>query len=330
MLGAAGGNALIAAREVQIPVLATLLLGGCAAKARRAVSSHSIEAGIGATAMFPQGLRRPIAIALFASELFLGVGLLVTAGRLGNGLPALAVRSATALLFAMAVGALHELRGRRPAAGCGCFGDLSDTPVGWRPMARSALLCVAAAATIGIPAVHKPASATQAIVVLVVAAAELLVLAALSPEIGEIMVRLGYSEPCEVRRLPVSRTLSALRASTPWRRYRHYLVSTEPIDVWREGCWRYVVFPGILASRRVEIVFAVYLKPHRAPVRAGVLDPTSHDAPAVFLPAPAVSAVPAGAADAVPPPRRPLAKTLPLPVLVIPPAPRRYRHSAGL
>jgi hypothetical protein len=327
MLGVAGGDALIAAREIQIPVLATLLLGGCATKARRAVSSHSFEAGISATAMFPQGLRRPIAIALFASELFLGVGLLVTAGRLGNGLPALAVRSATALLFAMAVGALHELRGRRPAAGCGCFGDLSDTPVGWRPMARSALLCVAAAATIGVPAVHKPASATQAIIVLVVAAAELLVIAALSPEIGEIMVRLGYSEPCEVRRLPVSRTLSALRASAPWRRYRHYLVSTEPIDVWREGCWRYVVFPGILASRRVEIVFAVYLKPHRAPVRAGVLDPTSHSAPAVFLPAPAV---PAGAADAVPPPRRPLAKTLPLPVLVVPPTPRRYRHSAGL
>jgi hypothetical protein len=111
--------------------------------------------------------------------------------------------------------------------------------------------------------------------VLTVLAVELAVLAALSPEIGEIMVRLGYSEPCEVRRLPVARTLSALRGSGHWRRYRRYLTSEEPVDVWREGCWRYVVFPAMLASRRVEVVFAVYLKPRRAPVRAGIFDATA-------------------------------------------------------
>jgi hypothetical protein len=342
LFGEAGGNALTAARAVQIPVLAVLLLGGCAAKARRAVCAHSVEAGIGATAMFPIGLRRPVAIALCAGEFFLGVGLVVTAGRFGAGLPAMAVRSATALLFAMAVGALHELRGRRPAAGCGCFGDLSDMPVSWRTMARAVLLCAAAAATIGVPALHKPASATQALAVLAAVAAEFLVLAALSPEVGEIMVRLGYSEPCELRRLPVSRTLAALRASAPWRRYRHYLVSTDPIDVWREGCWRYVVFPGLLASRRVEVVFAVYLKPRRPPVRAGVLDPTAEKhVPAVFLPAHAFPAavVPPGAASpdvvpgargdtAVPPPRRPLPATLQ--VSAVPRALRRRRHSADL
>jgi Methylamine utilisation protein MauE len=331
VLGVAGVDTLNAAREVQIPVLAALLLGSCAAKARRAVSMHSIEAGISPTAVFPHGLRRPMAIALCASELFLGVGLVVTAGRIGAGLPATAVRCATALLFATAVGVLHELRGRQPTAGCGCFGELSDTPTGWRTMARSALLCAAAVATVGVPPLHKPVSAGQAIVVLTVAAAEFAVLAALSPEIGEIMVRLGYSEPCEVRRLPVPRTLAALRASAPWRRYRHYLVSTEPIDVWREGCWRYVVFPGILASRRVEVVFAVYLKPRRAPVRAGVLDPTAEaDTPAVFFPAPVFPAATAGKAvpAAVPSPRRPL--SVALPVFVVSHAPHRHRHSAGL
>jgi methylamine utilization protein MauE len=268
---------LFAFRAVQIPLLAALLLGACAAKARRAIFRRSIEAGIGPTAMFPAGLRRPIAIALFAGEFALGIGLVATAGRFGTGPPAVVVRSATALLFAMAVAALHELRGRHPDAGCGCFGDLSHTPVSWQAVVRSALLCGGAIASIGVVPLHLPTSGRQAAVVLAVLVAELLVLAAVSPEVGEIMVRLGYSEPCEVRRLPVSRTLGALRSSSHWRRYKRYLVAPDepPIDVWREGCWRYVVFQGMLASRRVEIVFAVYLKPHRAAVRAGIYDATA-------------------------------------------------------
>lgn len=268
---------LFAFRAVQIPLLATLLLGACAAKARRAISGHSIREGIGPTAMFPAGLRRPVAIALFASEFVLGIGLVATAGRFGAGPPAVVVRSATALLFGMALAALHELRGRQPDAGCGCFGDLSHSPVSWQAFVRSALLCGAAIASIGVVPLHLPSSGRQAAVVLGVLVAELLLLAAISPEVGEIMVRLGYSEPCEVRRLPVSRTLGALRASSQWRRYKRYLVASDepPIDVWREGCWRYVVFQGILASRRVEIVFAVYLKPHRPAVRTGIYDATA-------------------------------------------------------
>jgi len=268
-------DVLSAVREVQVPLLAVLLLGAVAAKARRAVSKRSITAGISLTGMIPLRLRRPAAIALCASELALGIALLVTARGIGTGAPALVVRSATALLFATAVAALHELRARQPDAGCGCFGDLSHTPVSWRVLIRSALLCAAAVATIREPPLRLPASAGQAGVVLAVLAVELVVLAALSPEISELMVRLGYSEPCEVRRLPVSRTLTALRGSVYWRRYRRYLVSTEPTDVWREGCWRYVVFPAMLASRRVEVVFAVYLKPRRAPVRAGIFDATA-------------------------------------------------------
>ena len=268
MLGTAGGNVLGASREVQIPLLAALLIGGCAAKARRALSARSIEAGIGPTAVFPLRLHRPVAIALCAGELALGGGLLLTAGA-----AALAVRSATALLFGTAVGALHELRARQPDAGCGCFGDLSDTPVSWRVMTRSALLCAAAIAAIGVPPLHRPASAGQALTMLAVAATELVVIAILSPEVGEIMVRLGHSEPCEVRRVPVSRTLAALHGSAPWRHYQHHLLATDPIDVWREGCWRYAVFPGTVDGRRVEVVFAVYLEPRHPQVRAGIADP---------------------------------------------------------
>ena len=282
MLGTAGGNVLAASREVQIPLLAALLIGGCAAKARRALSARSIEAGIGPTVVFPLRLHRPVAIALCASELTLGGGLLIPAGPAAH-----AVRSATAVLFGTAVGALYELRARQPGAGCGCFGDLSDTPVSWRAMTRTALLCGAAIAAIGVPPLHRPATAGQALTMLAVAAIELVVLAVLSPEVGEIMVRLGYSEPCEVRRVPVSRTLAALHGSAPWRHYRDHLLATDPVDVWREGCWRYVVFPGTVDGRRVEVVFAVYLEPRRPPVRVGIAGPAagarSRDDPADAL-----------------------------------------------
>ena len=54
---------------------------------------------MGPTALFPVRLRRPAAIVVCASELGLGAGLLVTAGRFGAGPPALAVRSLTVVLF---------------------------------------------------------------------------------------------------------------------------------------------------------------------------------------------------------------------------------------
>ena len=45
-----------------------------------------------------------------------------------------------------------------------------------------------------------------------------------------------------------------------------------PSDVWREGCWRFVVYPGCARGRAVDIVFAVYLQTRRPPVRVAVLD----------------------------------------------------------
>jgi hypothetical protein len=269
-VGAAGVLAI--AREVQIPLLAVLLIGGCAAKARRALGARSIDAGIGPTGMFPFRLQRPAAIAICLSEFGLGAGLLVTAGRFGAGGPALAVRAATALLFCTAVAVLADLRSRRPDVGCGCFGDVSSTPVGWRTITRAALLGAAAVASIGVPPLRMPGSLERSGAILAVTVAELALLAMLSPEIGEVMVRLGRAEPCELRRVPVAKTLDTLWASASWRRYQRYLISTTPTDVWREGCWRFAVFPGILSSRRVEVVFAVYMTGRHAPVRAGVLD----------------------------------------------------------
>jgi hypothetical protein len=260
---------LAVTREVQVPLLAVLLISGCAAKARQALGARP---GPGPTAMFPRRLRRPAAVALCAAELVLGAGLLLTAGRGGAGAPALAVRAATALLFGTAAGALHELRARRPEAGCGCFGELSRTPVSWRVIARAALLCVAALSSVGIAPLRMPGSAGQAWLTLAAAAVEIAVLAALSPEVSQVMIRLSHADPCELREVPVGRTLSVLRASPPWRRYQRFLVAATPADIWREGCWRFVVFPGELAARRVDVVFAVHLARRGAPVRVGLLD----------------------------------------------------------
>ena len=112
-------------REIQAPVLALVLLGACSAKLIRVLRSGSVRAGLGPTELFPRPLRRPVAVILCCSELGLGVALVVTAGRFGAGSQADAVRLATALLFAVALCGLVELREHRPDLGCGCFGDLS-------------------------------------------------------------------------------------------------------------------------------------------------------------------------------------------------------------
>lgn len=266
---------LTALREVQIPLLAAMLLGACVAKAWRELSSRSDTADTGPTGLFPVRLRRPVMVVVFVTELSLGLGLVGTAGRIGGVAPnvtATIVRTGTALFFLIAVGTLNEVRQRRPDSGCGCFGELSDTPIGLRTIARSGLLCASAIATIGLSPLRMPSSSAEAELWLATLAFELALLAFLSPELGEILVRLGYSEPCELRRLPVGRTMAALRASSQWRKYASQVSTTDPADVWREGCWRFVVYPGVVRGQRVDIVFAVYLQARRPVIRAAVLD----------------------------------------------------------
>jgi hypothetical protein len=266
---------LTAVRELQIPLLAALLLGGCAAKAWRVLRTRSLTAAMVPTGLLPLRLRRPVMMTMCATELALGLALIATASQVGAGgagLLATVVRAGTALLFLVAVGALNETRQRRPDAGCGCFGEFSDTPIGWRTITRAGVLCAAATVTIGLPPLRMPSSPATAELLLAALAFELSLIAFLSPEIGEILVRLGYSEPCELRRLPVGRTLTALHASAQWRRYAGQVSAAAPDDVWREGCWRFVVYPGSSRGRRVDIVFAIYLQTRRPPIRVAVLD----------------------------------------------------------
>jgi hypothetical protein len=269
------GDVLTGLREVQVPLLAAILLSACAAKFARVVRVGRMDAGLGPTALFPLPLRRRVAIVLCIVELTCGIALVLTAVGLGGSASATAARLATSLLFIVATLALVELRISHPETGCGCFGDFSTTPVGRRALTRSALLTGACLATIGLPTLRLARTSADTAAVTILLAAELALIAALSPELREALVRLGYSEPCELRRVPAARTLAALRKSAVWRKRAGVVTADAPVDIWRELCWRYVVFPARVGDRAAEAVFAVYLRPHRPVVHAALVDASS-------------------------------------------------------
>lgn len=258
--------------EVQLLLLPSLLLGGCAAKAARFIRAGSIDAALGPTALFPMRLRRPASIAICVTEFGLGIGLILTAGRLGAGDPAKLIRLGTGLLFVVATAALIELRSVHPDTGCGCFGELSSAPVDDRAVTRSALLALAALESARLPAIELPRTAAQAGLVFGLFAAELAVLAMISPEVKEALVRLGYSEPCEIRQDAPGETLAALKHSVEWGRHSTMLASERPSDTWRELCWRYLAFPGAYPGRETEVVFAIYLESRHAVVHSVLVD----------------------------------------------------------
>jgi len=279
---------LIAFREIQIPLLAALLLLACSGKTARAARSRSIDEGLGPATMFPVRLRRPAAIAMCATEFSLGLMLIATAGPFTvRPAAATVVRLGVVLLFATATAALLELQAHRLDVGCGCFGDVSSAPVSMRTIARSGLLTVAAAASVGVPPLRLTGDGImpgalhgtlEARLLVALVAVEVALLGALSPELGEALVRLGYREPCERRTVSPRRTFAALRSSAAWRRHAALLTSAEPADMWRELCWQYLVFPGEVDGREADIVFAVYARRWSPPIRAAVIDPLTGEA----------------------------------------------------
>jgi hypothetical protein len=257
-------------REIQVPVLAAMLLAGCWAKLARAVRRHSVSAGLGPTALFPLRLRPWAAVTLTTVEFAMGVGLILTAGQLGQHGPATVVRLGTCLIFVVATCALIELRSVRPDIGCGCFGEFSGSPITGRTLARSILLAVAALATVHVRSITPPKTVADALPWLVMIVAELLLFGLLSPEVREVLVRIGYSAPCELRVVSAEQTIATLRRSAQWRRHSALLAADEPLDTWRELCWRYITYPSRYNGKDAQLVFAVYLQ-HRRPVVLSVL-----------------------------------------------------------
>ncbi len=261
--------------EVQIPLLAVMLLGGCVTKLRRAIADRSIDAALGPTALFPLKMRRSAALALCAVEFGFGIGLIITAGRIGSGGPAELIRLGTSLLFLVATCARIELRSVRPDIGCGCFGEFSSTPITWRTLTRSGLLAVAALASARVRPIKLPKTGTSAAAILLLLAAELVVFGLLSPEIRDVLVRVGYTAPCELRVPPPEQTLAALQRSAAWRRHAALITSQQPTDMWRELCWRYIAFPSRQGDREADLVFAVYLQHYRPTVLSVLVDADS-------------------------------------------------------
>ena len=72
--------------------------------------------------------------------------------------------------------------------------------------------------------------------------------------------------------MPADRTLTALRRSKQWRRHAGLVTADVPADVWRELCWRYLVFPARYGDREAEIVFAVFLRQRRPQIHTALVD----------------------------------------------------------
>jgi hypothetical protein len=262
---------LDAIREVQIPLLAGMLLSACVGKVRHLARDGATTEQFGPTALFPMSMQVPLVLALCVAEVILGLGLIVTAGGFGGSADTW-FRIATCLLFVVSSCALIELRATRPGVGCGCFGELSRAPVSNRTLARSAFFAIAALATVEMRPIKLPRTVGNGLELAAILCLELVIVGALSPEVGEGLIRLGYSEPCELRDIPVARTLKLLRRSKQWRRSRWLITADAPTDVWRELCWRYVVYPSTCTGRPADIVFAVYLQQRRPVVYAAFVD----------------------------------------------------------
>ncbi|MBG0814201.1 MauE/DoxX family redox-associated membrane protein [Planomonospora sp. ID82291] len=273
----------------QLPVLGVLLALGTVAKFRTARGDKGLDgmSGLGPAVLVPEQWRAPVMLGCAVGEAMLLVGLMAT------GHPVF--RWGTTAFFAVATYVLWELRRRRPDVGCGCFGEASTVPVGFRSFARTVVLTAMAAGTVWagtVPgwSVLSGISWTEALAV----AGGLLLVAAFSPEIEETAARLRHRAPCEERPADAATAAARLRSSTAWRTHAASLTSTEPVDSWRELCWRFFVHEGRGPDGEpVDVVFAVYLSGRKPAVRVALVGPDGRAVGAVPVPEPV--AVPDGA-----------------------------------
>ncbi|PRX60023.1 methylamine utilization protein MauE [Nonomuraea fuscirosea] len=264
--------------ESQLPLLIVMLTLGTVAKVRTVGSGGEPGAlsRLGPAVLVPGRMQAPALLVCAAGELVLAAGLLVSTHPF--------FRWGTVAFFAMSTYVLLELRRRRPDAGCGCFGEVSSAPVGWRSIGRTVALTGLAAVSVWSPVTGWAAAAGWVIAGPPpwYAAAGVALLALLSPEIEELIDRVRYRAPCEQRHGPAeSVTLSKLRSSGTWRAHHQDLVSAEPYDSWRELCWRFFAFRN---HEDDDVVFAVYLSGRRPAVRMAVVSREGSDSLPDYIP----------------------------------------------
>ncbi|NKZ04961.1 MauE/DoxX family redox-associated membrane protein [Actinomadura latina] len=261
-------------QNTQVLLLAAVLLAACAAKLtvrERAAEApdhvHGVPVPAGLARLTAVRRSRGMTVGLGLGEGLLGLALLVTSH--------LSVRLATTVAFAAATWVVGELRVHRPDAGCGCFGGLSAKRVGRRSVLRAVLFTGAAVASLGAPLAGVDVLRDVQVQVGLVFAVELALFALLSPELAELAERRGTpaDPPCERRRSPMAETYAALFESAAWSRHENAVASAVPLDVWREGCWRFVAFAGRVDDRDVEIVFAVSTAEGDRDVRSATVMP---------------------------------------------------------
>src|SRR5918999_4417190 len=251
--------------EAQLPLLAGALITACLAK----LAIRETDDTIGPGTLAALRRHRVVVVLVAAIEAGLGAALLITAHPAG--------RLATVVVFFVATAVVLELRTHKSTEGCGCFGGLSTTPVRLRTLLRAALFLVAAVAVLGVEStgleVIRAGSGWHGSVI----AAGLVLFAALSPEIGVLLARHRERVPCEQRTVPLSETYAVLQASKQWRRHSAMITTADPRDVWRELCWRFLVYPGRVDDEDVEIVFAISTEERNPSVRVAVVRPDDSD-----------------------------------------------------
>ncbi|GGU01697.1 hypothetical protein GCM10010208_26850 [Actinomadura livida] len=274
-------------QNTQVVLLAAVLLAACLAKLM--VREQGVEApdhvhGVPVPAAIARlsALRdsRGMTVGLGVGEGLLGLALLVTSHP--------SVRLATTVAFAAATWVVSELRVGRPDAGCGCFGGLSGRRVGRRSVLRAVLFTCAAIASLQAPHAGLDVLRNVEVLVGLVLAVEVALFAALSPELSALLGRRGLPPgqgrpvmPCERRRSPIEETYATLYDSAAWVEHENVVTSALPLDVWREGCWRFLVFPARVDDREMEVVFAVSTAERGRTVRAALVAPEKSLSPAL-------------------------------------------------
>jgi len=222
------------------------------------------------------GRALPVYRGVAVVELVLGAALLLP--------PALRVEAVAAV--AVTAGFLAYLGYARltvPEASCGCM-SARRAPVGVRSFARAAALLLASTAAVVDPAAWLEALAAQPVNAIAVIAAELAMVAALSPEcdaywllpLRRLRVRLTHPLAGASDEVPLAATVQQLHRSGVYRQIAR-LLSSDVREHWDEGEWRIVCYAARFRGEDVTAVFAVpRLRDAPGAVRAALVDESTN------------------------------------------------------